>query len=70
MDKDRFTKIRKDLGFTQATLADALDVSPGYIGDIERGHRDLSLKLAMKLEAVTKHPFVAEFVAAKTGQAA
>lgn len=70
MDRLRFTQIRKDLGFTQATLADALNVSPGYIGDIERGHRGLSLKLAMKLEDVTKHPFVAEFVASRTGQAA
>lgn len=70
MDKTRFIKIRKDLGFTQATLADALNVSPGYIGDIERGHRGLSLKLAMRLETVTKHPFVSEYMATKTGQAA
>jgi transcriptional regulator with XRE-family HTH domain len=70
MDKDRFIALRKDNGFTQATFAKALGVSPGYIGDIERGHRFVSLKLAMRMEGELKLPIVAEFVASKTKVAA
>jgi transcriptional regulator with XRE-family HTH domain len=70
MDKHRFVAIRKGQGLTQAELAEKIGVSPGYIGDIERGYRHVSLNLAMKLEAATEIPVVAEYLAAKSGQAA
>lgn len=70
MDKDRFIAIRRAQGLTQAGFAAALGVSPGYIGDVERGHRAVSLNLAVKMEAVTKLPIVSEYVATKSGQAA
>lgn len=63
--------IRSDLGLSQAMLAEKLGVSPGHIGDIERGHRKLTIELAAKLEALSgKSGIVAFVVAEKTGSAA
>lgn len=63
--------IRTELGLTQAAFAEKLGVSPGYIGDLERGHRALSLEIASRLDTLTgKTAFVAAVVAAKTGRAA
>jgi len=70
MDGTRLIAIRDALGLTQAALAKTLGVSPGYIGDIERGHRAVSLNLAVKLETATKLPIVAEYIAAKSERAA
>lgn len=67
---DRIIALRESLGLTQAEFARVLGVSPGYIGDVERCHRAVSLNLAVKLEAATKLPIVAEYIAAKAGQAA
>lgn len=63
--------IRAELGMTQAAFAEALGVSPGYIGDLERGHRKLSLVVASRLETLTQRTgFVAAVVADKTERAA
>lgn len=63
--------IRTDMGLSQAALADKLGVSPGHIGDIERGHRKLTINLAAKLEALSgRDDIVAAVVAEKTGEAA
>lgn len=65
------TAIRKELGLTQAQFAALLGISNGYIGDIERDRRKVSLKLAAKLEEVTgRQGYVARVVAEKTGEAA
>lgn len=45
--------LRKRLDLTQAKLAERLGVSPGYVADIERGHRPLTLELAAKLERLS-----------------
>lgn len=62
--------IRKDLNLTQAQFAQALGVSPGHVGDLERGHRRLSIKLAAKLEDLThRRDIVSAVVAQKKGDA-
>lgn len=40
---------RRRLGISQETLAQNLNISPNYIGEVERGKRVLSLSLAEKL---------------------
>lgn len=70
MDKFRVTALRKDAGLTQALWAERLGVSPSYIGDLERGHRRVSLKLAERLEKATGLPIVDEFLAARKNEAA
>jgi len=63
--------IRTELGLTQEVLAEKLGVSPGHIGDLERGRRSMTLELAGKLEALAGKPgIVAAFVAEKLGDAA
>jgi transcriptional regulator with XRE-family HTH domain len=63
--------LRTDLKLTQTEFAHQLGVSPGYIGDLERGRREVSLTLAAKIEQTFKLPgVVAAVVAEKTGQAA
>lgn len=64
------TALRKGLGLTQVEFAGALGVSPGHVGDLERGRRNLSLPLAAKLETLTGKSLVDELVAQKTGRAA
>lgn len=55
-------KIRDDVGLTQAQLAEQLGISPGHMGDIERGHRRLTIKLAAKMERVTKRKGIVKSV--------
>jgi transcriptional regulator with XRE-family HTH domain len=43
---------RKARGLTQEQLADALKRTQGYIGKIERGERNLSLRLVERLAAL------------------
>lgn len=63
--------IRIELGLTQAAFAEALGVSPGYIGDLERGHRKLSIAVAARLEKLAKiDGLVDAVVADKTADAA
>lgn len=63
--------IRTELGLTQEVLAERLGVSPGHIGDLERGRRHLTLDLVSKLEKLAGRPgIVAAFVAEKLGDAA
>jgi transcriptional regulator with XRE-family HTH domain len=75
MDKSAIIAARTALGLTQAAFAEKLGVSPGHIGDLERGHRTLSLKLAVKLQELVDpnsedRPIVAAVVAELTGRAA
>lgn len=43
---------RKNLNITQEQLAEMCEVSPSYIGHIERGSRNLSMNMAVQLCAV------------------
>lgn len=61
--------VRKGRGLTQIQLAKSLEISPGHMGDIERGARKPSLKLAAKMEAVLETPgIVAAVIAEKMGK--
>lgn len=63
--------LRKGKGLTQAQLADALEISPGHIGDLERGHRKPTVEMAAKMEAAMKVPgIVSAVVADKVERAA
>jgi putative transcriptional regulator len=63
--------VRTDLALSQAALAEKLGVSPGHIGDIERGHRKLTIKLALRLESIFGLTgIVAAVVAKKIGDEA
>jgi transcriptional regulator with XRE-family HTH domain len=64
------TALRKELNLTQTEFAQALGISPGHVGDLERGRRKVSLPIAARLEALTGKDLVAELVAQKTGRAA
>ena len=40
---------RKELGYSQESLAELCNISPSYLGHIERGSRRLSMDIAVKL---------------------
>ncbi|HFL2519638.1 helix-turn-helix domain-containing protein [Clostridium perfringens] len=46
---EELRKIRKDRGYQVQELADLINVSKGYLGNIESGNRTPSLKLLKKL---------------------
>lgn len=50
--KARLVTIRKSLALRQVDFAAALGVSDKYVGHLETGVRDPSIKLAMKIEAL------------------
>lgn len=56
MDKstmgDRIRESRKKKGLTQEQLAEVLDVTPYYMGELERGNKSPSLDLFIKLVEV------------------
>lgn len=56
---------RKKRGFSQQTFAEALGISPGHMGDIERGARRPSLGLAARMEAVLGMPGIVQAVVAE-----
>ncbi len=46
---ERIREERRKLGFTQAQLAEAVDISDTYMGAIERGERSLTLDTLVRL---------------------
>jgi len=46
---EQLVRLRKEQGMTQETLADAAGLHWTYIGQIERGERNLSYKNVLKL---------------------
>lgn len=66
-----FKTIQAQLGLTSAEMARRLNVSDGYVADLRVGRRSLSLKLAVKLQAMLPdEPIVQSVVDEKTGAAA
>lgn len=49
---EKIQKFRKQRGLTQEQLADKVRVSPTYIGFIEQGQRNPSIKTADKISRV------------------
>ena len=45
----RLKELRKERKFTQAILAEKLDLSPNFIGMVERGERNTSVDKIFKL---------------------
>lgn len=63
--------IRKGLDLTQAQFAERIGVSHAYVGHLEQGKREPSLKLAAKIERLAGVTgLVDAVVAKKTGAAA
>ncbi len=50
----RVRAARKDLGWTQEDLADATGLHPTYVGDAERGERNVALDNILKLAKALK----------------
>lgn len=48
--RTKLIECRKSLGMTQASLAEAIEVSEVYIRKLESGDRNPSIKLMMKFE--------------------
>lgn len=46
---DRMRELREKAGLTQEALADAADLHWSYVGQIERGERNLTYKNVLKL---------------------
>ncbi len=46
---DRIREARKKLGMTQERLAESLDITPYYLGELERGNKTPSLELFINL---------------------
>jgi transcriptional regulator with XRE-family HTH domain len=51
---------RKSAGFTQEKLAEAVDLNPKYIGEVERGEKIISIEALIRIAKVVKTP-VREF---------
>src|SRR5262245_35413172 len=47
----RIRRIRRTLGLTQTTMAEALAISPSYLNLIERNQRPLTVQLLLKLSS-------------------
>ena len=48
----RLKELRKERNLTQAVLAEKLDLSPNFIGMVERGERNIALDKIIKLSKV------------------
>jgi transcriptional regulator with XRE-family HTH domain len=49
---DMLIQLRSDNRLTQRQLADALEVSPAFLCDVEQGRRNFSDELLAKLEGI------------------
>ncbi|MFG1677383.1 helix-turn-helix transcriptional regulator [Micromonospora sp. NPDC049282] len=59
--KNRIRQLRTDRGWTQAALADLLDVSRQTVNALETGRYDPSLPLAFRLARLLGQPLEAIF---------
>ena len=47
---------RKNAGFTQEALAEAVGLNPKYIGEIERGEKIISIEALLRIAKAVKTP--------------
>jgi putative transcriptional regulator len=59
--KNRIKQLRAERGWTQAALADLLDVSRQTVNALETGRYDPSLPLAFRLARLLQQPIEAIF---------
>ena len=50
----RIRKLREELGFTQAVLAEAVDLESGYLSQVERGRKLPSLGALLRIAEALK----------------
>lgn len=60
--RNRLRELRETAGWTQAALADRLDVSRQTVNALETGRYDPSLPLAFRISRVFDEPIEAIFV--------
>ena len=53
---DAIRACRKAAGFTQESLAEAVDLNPKYIGEIERGEKIISIEALLRIAKAVKIP--------------
>lgn len=53
---DAIRLYRKNAGFTQEELAEAVELNPKYIGEIERGEKIISIEALMRIAKSVKVP--------------
>lgn len=47
---------RKNSGLTQEKLAEAVNLNPKYVGEIERGEKIISIEALLRIAKVVKTP--------------
>jgi transcriptional regulator with XRE-family HTH domain len=52
---------RKNAGLTQEKLAEAVDLNPKYLGEIERGEKIISIEALLRIAKAVKVPIKAFF---------
>jgi transcriptional regulator with XRE-family HTH domain len=52
---------RKNAGLTQEKLAEAVDLNPKYLGEIERGEKIISIEALLRIAKAVKTPVQAFF---------
>ena len=53
---DAIRLYRKKAGLTQEKLAEAVDLNPKYIGEIERGEKIISIEALLRIAKAVKVP--------------
>ncbi|MEL7657666.1 MAG: helix-turn-helix transcriptional regulator [Bacillota bacterium] len=46
---NRIRLVREDLGMTRDNLSELIDITPYFLGQIERGERNMSVKTLIKI---------------------
>ena len=46
---DRIRQVRESLGMTRDNLSEHIDITPYFLGQIERGERNMSIKTLIKI---------------------
>ena len=58
---DAIRLYRKNAGLTQEKLAEAVDLNPKYLGEIERGEKIISIEALLRIAKAVKVPIKAFF---------
>jgi DNA-binding XRE family transcriptional regulator len=58
---DAIRVYRKQTGLTQEELAEAVDLNPKYVGEIERGDKIISIEALLRISKAVKVPMLEFF---------
>ncbi len=56
MQGDELKAIRKELGWTIAEMAEALGLSPTWVGQMERDYKPVERRTALAVRYLREHP--------------